>query len=112
MRKFLRATLYTVIGLAALMIGSVWALGLTRHADAAQEALTALVPGDDVAVEQGRYIILRPRRNAEKMGVILYPGAYVDARGYATTLRPIAAAGYRVVIVPMPMEFATSVAGR
>lgn len=106
MKKFLRGALYAVIGLVVLMVGSVWLLGLKRHAIAAQEALTALQPGDDVAVEEGRYIVLRPRRNAEKMGVIFYPGAYVDARGYATTLRPVAAAGYRVVIVPMPMEFA------
>ncbi len=106
MKKFLRGALYAVIGLVVLMVGSVWVLGLMRHADAAQEALAALQPGDDVAVEEGRYIVLRPRRNAEKMGVIFYPGAYVDARGYATTLRPVAAAGYRVVIVPMPMEFA------
>jgi pimeloyl-ACP methyl ester carboxylesterase len=106
MKKFLRAALYTVIGLLVLMVGGVWVLGLTRHADAAQEALAALQPGDDVAVEQGRYIVLRPRRTAEKLGVIFYPGAYVDARGYATTLRPVAAAGYRVVIVPMPLEFA------
>jgi pimeloyl-ACP methyl ester carboxylesterase len=106
MKKVLRGALYTVIALLVLMVGSVWVLGLMRHADAAPEALTALKPGDDVMVEEGRYIVLRPRRNAEKMGVIFYPGAYADARGYATTLRPVALAGYRVVIVPMPLEFA------
>jgi len=34
--------------------------------------------------------------------LILYPGAYVDIRAYAPAARDIAAAGYLVVLVPMP----------
>jgi pimeloyl-ACP methyl ester carboxylesterase len=106
MKKFLRGALYTIIALLVLTVGSVWVLGLRRHADAAPEALAALAPGADVVVEQGRYLVLKPRHKAGKMGVIFYPGAYADPRGYVTTLRPVAAAGYRVVIVPMPLEVA------
>lgn len=106
MKKFLRWALFAVIALVVLMFAGAWMLGIKRHADASPEAIAALAPGDDVAVEQGRYLVFRPLRAAEKMGVIFYPGAYVDVRGYATTLRPVAAAGYRVVIVPMPLDMA------
>ena len=97
------------IGLLVLLVVSfvgLWLFGLKRHADAAPEALAAAASDADVSYEAGRYLVLRPRRVAERMGVIVYPGAYVDPRGYLPTLRPIAAAGYRVVIVQMPMEAA------
>lgn len=54
----------------------------------------------------GKFLVLRPAAGGERRGVILYPGAYVDIRGYVPTLKPIAAAGYRVVVVPMPFELA------
>jgi hypothetical protein len=39
-------------------------------------------------------------------GLILYPGAKVPAEGYAPTAQAIAAQGYLVVVVPMPLNFA------
>lgn len=39
-------------------------------------------------------------------GLVFYPGALVDPRAYATTLRPLAIAGYLVVVVKMPMGVA------
>ncbi len=106
MKRLLRWLLYTVVGLLVLMIGGVWLLGLKRHADAAPEAIAALASDEDVTVTDSPYLMLKPARQPEKMGVIFYPGAYVDVRGYATTLRPVAAAGYRVVVVAMPMDVA------
>jgi pimeloyl-ACP methyl ester carboxylesterase len=106
MRKFLRRALIGLVVLVLLTLVGTWAFGLKRHADAAPEALAAAVTDADVSYEAGRYLVLRPRRVPERMGVIVYPGAYVDARGYLKTLRPIAAAGYRVIVVPMPMEAA------
>ncbi len=55
---------------------------------------------------------MRPRHTPERLGVIFYPGAYTDIRGYTATLRPIAAAGYRVVVVPMPFDLAILGIGR
>ncbi len=100
-----RVTL-AVVALCALAFGGTWLQQQWRHADAAPEALAASITDDEVSVEYGRFLTLRPRRLPERMGVIVYPGAYVDIRGYVPTLRPIAAAGYRVVIVPMPFELA------
>jgi pimeloyl-ACP methyl ester carboxylesterase len=40
------------------------------------------------------------------VGFIFYPGAYVDPRAYAPPAHALAAAGYQVVIVPMPLNLA------
>jgi pimeloyl-ACP methyl ester carboxylesterase len=105
-RRILRRGAVTVVALVLLSLGGTWAQQQWRHADALPEALAASVSDDDVLVEDGRFMTLRPRRAPERMGVVVYPGAYVDIRGYVPTLKPVAAAGYRVVIVPMPFELA------
>ncbi|MFW5713337.1 MAG: alpha/beta hydrolase, partial [Brevefilum sp.] len=45
-------------------------------------------------------------------GLIFYPGARVDPRAYAPHARSIAAEGFRVVIVPMPLNLAFLGIGR
>ena len=95
-----------VVALVVLVFGGTWLQQQWRHAEATPEALAASVTDDEVLVEDGRFLTLRPRHVVERMGVVVYPGAYVDIRGYLPTLRPVAAAGYRVVIVPMPFELA------
>jgi len=104
-----RAFRWALISLAALTVvslGANWAQQQLRHADASPQAIAAMRSDASVLVEQGRYLVLRPRQTPERMGVVFYPGAYADIRGYVPTLRPIAAAGYRIVIVPMPFELA------
>ena len=76
------------------------------HAPAAPEALAAMASDSQVVVEQGEDIIFRPAGRARPMGVIFYPGASCDIRGYAPVLRQLAAAGYLVVDASMPLEFA------
>lgn len=49
---------------------------------------------------------MRPASSEPTTGIILYPGANCDIRGYAPVLRRIAAAGYLVVAVSMPFDFA------
>jgi pimeloyl-ACP methyl ester carboxylesterase len=103
-----------VLGIAAGALVAVlvaagvglWAWGKSRHAAAAEEAIAALASDATVVVEQGDYIVYRPADGAARLGVIMYPGASCDVRGYAPVLRRIAAAGYFVVAVPMPLEFA------
>jgi pimeloyl-ACP methyl ester carboxylesterase len=106
MKKFARRFLVTLLVLVVLLIGGVWLQGLSRHADAAPEALAAMQSDARVSVESGTYLVLSPARGTPRTGVIFYPGAYVDPRGYAPTWRSVAAAGYRVVIVPMPLDAA------
>lgn len=106
MRKLLRRILIVVASLVVLSLGATGLQQQWRHADAAPEAIAAARSDELVAVEQGRFLTLRPKQRDERLGVVFYPGAYVDVRGYLPTLRPIAAAGYRVVIVSMPFELA------
>jgi hypothetical protein len=65
-----------------------------------------------VSVEQGRWLVFSLAGQAPSTGLILYPGARVDPRAYAVAARMIAAGGYRVVIVPMPLNLAVLGAGR
>lgn len=65
-----------------------------------------------VAVEQDRWLVFAPVAQPPTTGLILYPGARVDPRAYAVAARMIAAAGYRVVIVPMPLNLAVLGANR
>jgi len=95
-----------------------WALSGPR---ASEQALAALGGDGDggfyglgydgigyeaVAVEQGSWLSFALAGQAPSTGLILYPGARVDPRAYAVAARMIAASGYRVVIVPMPLNLA------
>jgi hypothetical protein len=69
-------------------------------------ALAALESDAAVTVETGRWLVFKPVGTAPRAGLVLYPGARVDARAYAPAARAIAAEGYLVVIVPMPLRLA------
>jgi pimeloyl-ACP methyl ester carboxylesterase len=105
-KRFLKIAVVAVMALIVAGGVGLWAWGNSRHADAAAEAIAALASDGAVAVEQGRYLVFRPTADPPRMGVIFYPGANCDIRGYAPVLRRLAAAGYLVVDVPMPLEFA------
>lgn len=85
----------------------VGGLAYVAHRDEAKpatEALAALQPTNDVSVEFDDWLVMRPTAGAATKGLILYPGANCDVRGYAPVLRQLAAAGYLVVAVPMPFN--------
>ena len=69
-------------------------------------AIDALRSGNGVTVmTHGGLIRLQP--DAPKVtGLVFYPGAKVDPRAYGRILRPIAEAGYPVVIVEFPFNLA------
>lgn len=104
--RALKWTGIVVVTLVALTITALWQQKYARHADASPLAIAAAASDEQVKVERDRYLTFRPLQVPERLGVIFYPGAYTDLRGYAPTLRRIAAAGYRVVVVPMPFDLA------
>jgi hypothetical protein len=70
------------------------------------EALAALQSDAQVQVETEGWLIFRPVDGEPAVGLILYPGGRVDPRAYAPPARAIAAEGYLVIIVPMPLNLA------
>ena len=91
-----------VMGVALVAV-LLWA----RPFPATPVALAALRSGSDVTiVESATRIELAPNGPRSSTGLVFYPGARVDARAYSAILRPIAAAGYLVVIVKLPFGIA------
>ncbi len=70
------------------------------------EALAALESDGQVEVDTQPWLIFTPVDQDPTTGLVLYPGARVDARAYAPAARTIAQEGYLVVIVPMPLDLA------
>lgn len=94
--------------LALLLLGSggfiLWA---GNPLPAMPEALAALQTDEqvEVRVEKSRLIFL-PRAASPATGFIFYPGGRVDARAYAPLAHDLAAKGFLVVIVKMPLNLA------
>lgn len=70
------------------------------------EALTALESNSEVQVTTDHWLVFSPAHQEPNTGLILYPGGRVDPRSYAPAARAIAANGYLVIIVPMPLNLA------
>jgi predicted alpha/beta-hydrolase family hydrolase len=63
-------------------------------------------------VETRPWLVFRPTDPQPSTGLILYPGGRVDCRAYAPAAQAIAAKGYLVAIVPMPLNLAVFGAGK
>jgi hypothetical protein len=70
------------------------------------EALEALKSDSSVTVTMDKWLVFRPTEEEVETGFIIYPGGRVDYRSYAPLARGIAAEGYLVVIVRMPLNLA------
>ena len=107
MKKILITIAGIFVAILVLLFG--WLTYSTQKNLAAptEQALAALESTSAVSVsQQGDWLIMRPADGAATMGMILYPGANCDIRGYAAVMRAVAAAGYLVVGVSMPFDFA------
>ncbi len=70
------------------------------------EALTAMQSTPQVTVQSDRWLTFSPTQETPQAGFIFYPGGLVDPRAYAPPAQEIAAQGFLVVIVPMPLNLA------
>lgn len=104
-RKWLKRILYGLLLLLFLaFVGFViWA---ETPLGPMPEALSALQSDEQVSVETSPWLTFTPAGKTPRTGFIFYPGGRVDARSYAPAARQIAAAGYLVVIPPMPLNLA------
>ena len=96
-----------LVGLVlVVMIGAAIWWQTTSFNAASDEALRHLVSGEKVIVVEDEWLTFTPRGRSPSVGLILYPGAQCDHRGYAGPLRAIAEQGYLVVSLPMPFNYA------
>lgn len=98
------ATRIALIAFALIVGGLAWTL---RPLAATEIAIAAMVDGPRVTVAQTSTSIgLVPTDSPQPAELVFYPGGLVDPRAYANILRPIAEAGYPVIIVKPPLGFA------
>lgn len=97
--------LIPLILIAVVTIGGlVW---VSNPAAPMPAALAALETDAAVTVSrENGWIVMQPAGADAQTGLIFYPGGLVAPEAYAQPLREIAAAGYKVVIVPMPLNLA------
>ena len=105
MKKFLKILLAVVVLVPLLAFGWLTYSTEKNLATPAQEALAALDSDASVQVDSGDWLIMRPAASETTAGLILYPGANCDIRGYAPVLREVAAQGTLVVVMSMPFDF-------
>ncbi len=93
-----------------LLVAGAVLLGLLvylKPLSAQQIALDALDDGNGVTVDVSRSSIrLTPTDDPRAAGLAFYPGAKVDPQAYAHVLRPVAEAGFSVVIFKQPYNLA------
>ncbi len=104
-RFFIRVLAF-IVGISLLAVG--WLVYSTEKnlASPADDAIAALVSDGVVSVDTADWLVMRPVTATPTAGLILYPGANCDIRGYAPVLRKIAAMGYLVVAIEMPFDLA------
>jgi pimeloyl-ACP methyl ester carboxylesterase len=106
MRKSVRnaLTIAGVLLFTGVILFIVW--GLTPLGPA-PEALAALESNAMMTIsDQGDFITFTPAGHAPITGFIFYPGGHVDYRSYAPVAQRIAARGYLVALVKMPLSLA------
>ena len=70
------------------------------------EAYDALESDSEVIVTTNNWIVFQSVISNKNVGFVIYPGGRVDFRSYAPMAHRIAAEGYLVVIVRMPLNLA------
>ncbi|MFQ3565372.1 MAG: alpha/beta hydrolase [Aggregatilineales bacterium] len=72
-----------------------------------QEAVAVLeTPPDGVSITDNGWWVFRPNGLQREIGFIFYPGGLVEPRSYAPFAAAIAAEGFPVFLVPMPLNLA------
>ncbi len=104
MRRSFKLILWTLALIAILGVGfSAWGLTPSKPMT---EALEAVRSDNQVSVQTGEWLVFTPLEGQVETGFIIYPGGHVDHRAYAPLAKLVAASGYLVVIVPMPLNLA------
>lgn len=99
-RKWIFVLIFTIMFITGAL---VW---MSQSYDYGELATQALESNEKIEVNNKDYIEFKPKNSNKKEGFIFYPGAKVEPESYAPLCKKISEAGYTVVIVPMPLNFA------
>jgi hypothetical protein len=102
LRRLLAISLLLLVAVIALG-GAYFAMPQPELPEA--QAALASTPTVSFAREADR-LVFQPAGNPPTVGLIVYPGGKVSAAAYAPLAQAIAAHGYLVEIVPMPLNLA------
>lgn len=82
--------------------------GVLVWAETPYEAETTAIErmNQSIIENNENWIVFDPEGYVPSTGLVLYPGARVDYRAYAPHAEAIAEAGFKVIILPMPLNFA------
>lgn len=75
-------------------------------------ALAALVPDETLVLRDEGWLTLAPRDATPETALVFYPGGLVPAEAYAPFARALAAQGYLVALLRMPLNLAVLDSGR
>ncbi|ERI93979.1 hypothetical protein HMPREF1982_01287 [Clostridiales bacterium oral taxon 876 str. F0540] len=101
-RRLLRFTPLLLI--AALVIYAIfWVSSYSRPTE---DAVMAFSSNNSIEVSNDKFITFTPKDKNTETGFIFYPGGKVAPEAYAPICSKIAAQGYKVIIVPMPLNLA------
>lgn len=107
LRSFLIILAVILVG---LIVGAAITLFFLNARNAARpEAISALEPTPSLSIENVSgedWLAFAPVDREPDTGLIIYPGGLVDPRAYAPLAAEIAAAGYLVILDPMPLNLA------
>src|SRR5712692_7155601 len=91
---------FAALGLAALIVFAGWSFVAYR---ATPDARAALRGDDRITVERGEgYWLFQPKTPAGAVGLVFFPGAFVEPAAYAPLARDVAQRGYPVLLIELP----------
>jgi hypothetical protein len=112
MKKTIRWALIILVILLIIAAGGFLGWAKLSTARPQPEAMAALASTDEVEVSTDNWLVFAPKHTTPSTGFIFYPGGLVDPRAYAPLAQAIAAEGYLVAIVPMPLNLAVFGSGK
>jgi hypothetical protein len=101
-----RYKILIVVCLAVVVVLSGFVIWAETPSIPMEEAYNALQSDAQVSVSQGHWLVFQPNLDNYTTGFIFYPGGRVNYLSYAPYAHAIAAEGYLVVIVRMPLNLA------
>ena len=106
LKKVILWVLLALVVVMLLAVGGIVVYAQLNTANPQPVALAAMQSTEAVEVSDGEWLVFTPKQSTPDTGFIFYPGGLVDPRAYAPYAQDIAAQGYLVVIVPMPLNLA------